>query len=125
MHQDPDDAVLQGQRFDVAYMHLTLHHIEHMADTVNVVAATLRPGAGALLALSDFENDGEHAKRFHPAHKHGDVERHGLTHAEMQSLLVGAGLADISVTRSFSLDKTLEDGSSDAFAFVLGLGTRP
>lgn len=119
--EDPNDSILQGQRFDFAVVHLALHHIPDMASTVKTLTGTLKPGGKVF--LSDFENDGQHALRFHPASKHHDVERHGVTKEEMKAIMQEAGLEDIVVENSFSLDKTI-DGKAEPFPFVLGQGTK-
>lgn len=119
--EDPNDPVLEGEKFDFAVVHLALHHIPDMASVVKTLTGTLKPGGKVF--LSDFENDGQHALRFHPESKHHDVERHGVTKEEMQSIIQQAGLVDIVVENSFSLDKTVE-GKPEPFPFVLGQGTK-
>jgi SAM-dependent methyltransferase len=120
---DPNDAILQGQKFDIAVTHLALHHIEDMAPVVHTLAGTL--SAGGRVFLSDFENDGEHAVRFHPKSKHHDVERHGVTRVEMLEILQSAELNDVKVENSFALDKTIQEtGEQEPFPFLLGQGSK-
>ena len=119
--EDPDDPILEGAKFDFALMHLTLHHVPDMLPLVKTLKGTLKPG-GQLL-LSDFENTGEAAKRFHPESKWYDVERHGIKRSEMEEILTGAGLQNITVEESFSLPKTVETGEKQDFPFILGIGS--
>ena len=120
--EDPNDAVLEGRKFDIALMHLTLHHIPDMVPLIQTLEGTLKPGGQVL--LSDFENDGEHAKLFHPQSKWGDVERHGITRTEMHDVLGAAGLQNVTVDHSFTLPKTVEGGGEEDFTFILGAGTK-
>lgn len=121
--QDPNDPILQGQKFDLAVTHLALHHIPDMGATVRTLAGTLVLGGRVL--LSDFENDGSHAVLFHAKHKHHSVERHGITRDEMRGILEKAGgLTDVNVDTSFALPKTLPDGTKTDFPFLLGSATR-
>jgi SAM-dependent methyltransferase len=120
--ENPEDSVLEGQKFDYALMHLTLHHVPEMEPLIKTLAGTLVPGGQII--LSDFENDGEHAKLFHPESKWGDVERHGLERSEMEHILKAAGLENIKVDHSFTLPKTVENGGEEGFAFLLGVGSR-
>lgn len=120
--EDPNDAVLEGQKFDFALMHLTLHHIADMAPLIQTLAGTLR--VSGQVVLSDFENDGEHAKLFHPRSKWGDVERHGITRSEMEEVLNKAGLHGVTVEHSFTLPKSVEGNGSQDFPFILGVGIK-
>lgn len=120
--EDPDDPVLEGQRFDIALMHLTLHHVPEMEPLIKTLAGTLV--SGGQIILSDFENDGEHAKSFHPESKWGDVERHGIEKEEMESILKAAELQDIKVDHSFTLPKTVQNGRVENFNFILGVGSK-
>jgi SAM-dependent methyltransferase len=120
--EDPEDPVLDGQKFNYALMHLTLHHVPDMEPLIQTLAGTL--SSGGQIILSDFENDGDHAKLFHPESKWGDVERHGLKRREMEDILKAAKLEDIKVDHSFTLPKTVEKGGEEGFGFLLGIGTK-
>lgn len=120
--EDAEDPVLEGQKFDFALMHLTLHHVPDMLALINTLAGTLKPG-GQLL-LSDFEDTGEDAKKFHPEHKWHDVERHGVKRCDMESIMEKAGLKNVQVDESFKLPKTLEGGKMQNFTFILGVGSK-
>ncbi|UZJ53252.1 hypothetical protein CBS101457_002572 [Exobasidium rhododendri] len=120
--EDPEDPILEGQKFDITLMHLTLHHVPEMEPLIATLANTLKP-SGQLI-LSDFENDGEHAKSFHPQSKWSDVERHGITRSEMEHVLKEAGLQSIKVDDSFTMPKTVESGKSESFPFILGVGSK-
>ncbi|KDN45451.1 S-adenosyl-L-methionine-dependent methyltransferase [Tilletiaria anomala UBC 951] len=128
--EDADDPVLQGKRFQLVISHLVFHHIPRMKDTIAVMARALAPGG--MLIISDFEDDGPHARRFHPKDKHGGVERHGLLRAEMLQLLGDeaqrSGLKDVRVFESFALEKMTaqEDGraNKERYPFIFCMATK-
>ncbi len=128
--EDAEDPVLEGQKFDLVLSHLVFHHIPRMEETVHVMAQSLKPGG--LMVISDFEDDGEHALRFHPKDKHDGVERHGLKTSEMQAILGAeakrSSLTDVQVVHSFTLDKSTEqdDGSSkkEPYPFLFALASK-
>ena len=75
--------------------------------------------------MSDFEDNGVQAEKFHPKDKHAGVERHGLKRKAMEEMLVEAGFEKVEVFESFKMDKTVEDGSVQSFPFLAITGVRP
>ena len=130
--QDADDPVLEGKKFDLVLSHLVFHHIPRMQETIHVMAQALKPGAQSKMIISDFEDNGEHALRFHPKDKHAGVERHGLLASELDQLLQEeakvSGLKDVKVIRPFSLGKSTEqeDGSTkkEPYPFLFCMATK-
>src|SRR5690606_37146472 len=77
MLQDPEDAALppadasnpDGPRlkFDLVISHLVLHHIADLKEVLTTMLGCLKEGG--MVALTDFENFGPEAKKFHPEGK--------------------------------------------------------
>ena len=65
--EDPDDGVLRGKRFDLVLSHLVFHHVPDMRALVRVMLGTLK--SGGRIWISDFQDDGPQAERFHPKDK--------------------------------------------------------
>ena len=86
---------------------------------------------GGRVALTDFENFGDEARRFHPESKTVGVERHGLGREEMKRLLEDVGFEDVSVEGAFEVEKDVEtvpgkgmEGKKMVFPFLLCLGRK-
>ncbi|GAC97890.1 hypothetical protein PHSY_005478 [Pseudozyma hubeiensis SY62] len=120
--ESSDDEVLEGRRFDAAVSHLVFHHVPDMSQLVKVMWGTLKQGGR--IWVSDFEDDGVQAERFHPKDKHAGVERHGLKRNVMEGILTQAGFDKVEVFESFKMDKTVEDGSVQSFPFLAMTGVR-
>ena len=58
--------------------------------------------------LTDFEDFGPEAKRFHPASKMDGVARHGINAKEMTELLQEVGFEDVDVKPAWTMKKTVE-----------------
>lgn len=65
--ESADDPVLDGSVFDVVVSHLVFHHVPDMKRLVEVMKGTLR--RGGRIWLSDFEDNGVQAEKFHPQEK--------------------------------------------------------
>ncbi|KAF1978976.1 S-adenosyl-L-methionine-dependent methyltransferase [Bimuria novae-zelandiae CBS 107.79] len=142
--QSADDAHLQGAcaalaerrgesgkdipyRFDLVVSHLTLHHIPSLEDLLATLKDCLRNGG--MIALTDYEDFGEEAIRFHPESKRPGVERHGIKKGEILDIIDGVGFNEVRVERAFELRKEVEgkDGESKqemGFPFLLCLGKK-
>lgn len=127
--EDPNDKRLQDgdspARFDLICCHLTLHHIPEMKPFFQLLYGLLAPGGH--VAVTDYEDYGEEARRFHAKFKWHDVERHGIKKTEVQGIMKETGFADINVTHAFKLDKPVEEaqgGGRFDFPFLLMLGKR-
>lgn len=82
--------------------------------------------------LTDYENFGPEARKFHPESKMDEVERHGIEREEMRKLLEDAGFVDIKVEVAFELEKPVETlpgsgamGPNMTFPFLACEGRRP
>lgn len=111
--EDPEDAALPAaedgsgrQKFDVITSHLVLHHIPNLKSVLQTMHGCLKPG-GCLL-LTDFEDFGPEAKRFHAASKMDGVARHGINVKTMTELLQEVGFENVSVRPQWTMEKTVE-----------------
>jgi SAM-dependent methyltransferase len=144
--QDADDAQIQSAaatlatrldspgnnnhpyRFDLIVSHLTLHHIPSLAEILSTLYQCLR--LGGMVALTDYEDFGVDAVRFHPPEKREGVERHGIKKSEMEEVMRKVGFSDVRVERAWTLTKGVEaEGEAwkeekMEFPFLLCMGTR-
>jgi 2-polyprenyl-3-methyl-5-hydroxy-6-metoxy-1,4-benzoquinol methylase len=138
--EDPDDPAIrtdpldgttdQPCRFDLVVSHLVLHHIPDLHAVLRTMLGCLKPGGRVM--LTDFEDFGPKARKFHPEHKMDGVERHGIRRADMEELLQVVGFVDVKVETAFELDKAVETvpGSGELkdtvrFPFLICCGTKP
>jgi len=140
---DPDDERLQTdpvtktayapdkrpKRFDLVVSHLVLHHISDLRYLFSTLAHCLKPGGRVM--VTDFEDFGPEARRFHPEDKMDGVERHGIQRDEIRGILEGAGFVDVKVETAFEMDKLVETtpgsgvkGPTMRFPFLVCEGTR-
>jgi SAM-dependent methyltransferase len=106
---DPDDErihVAGHKRFDLILSHLVLHHIPSLQDVLRTMYGCLKEGG--MVALTDFEDFGPEARRFHPENKMDGVERHGISRKEMEKLMREAGFKDLTIETAFSMEKRVE-----------------
>jgi SAM-dependent methyltransferase len=129
MLEDPDDARLRDsstsstpKRFDLVISHLVLHHIPSLSAILETMHGALK--SGGWVALTDFENFGPEARKFHPERKMEGVERHGIARTEMEKLLNDAGFAEVEVQEAFRMGKDVESGGSMDFPFLLCMGRK-
>ncbi|KAK3673186.1 hypothetical protein LTR78_007026 [Recurvomyces mirabilis] len=115
--EDPDDPSLppsmEGesgggarQRFDLITSHLVLHHIDDLQAVLKTMLGCLASGGKAM--LTDFEDFGPEAKRFHPASKMAGVERHGVNTNDMTRLMEDVGFENVSVKPTWTMKKKVE-----------------
>jgi SAM-dependent methyltransferase len=116
-------------RFDLIVSHLTLHHIPSLPSIFSVMFECLKPGG--VVALTDYEDFGAEAIRFHPVGKRPGVERHGINVDEAQKDMLGAGFEGVRVERAFVLGKEVdeEEGMESVegemeFPFLMVFGVR-
>jgi SAM-dependent methyltransferase len=93
-------------RFDLIISHLTFHHIPDMPEILRILYRCLRPGG--MIAITDYEDFGEEAIKFHPAEKMEGVERHGLKREEMRQIIDGTGYNLVTVDTAYVLTKEVE-----------------
>lgn len=108
-HLPPAEASLpDGPRlkFDLVTSHLVLHHIQDVQSVLKTMLGCLKPGG--MVALTDFEDFGPEARKFHPEAKLEGVERHGINRAWMADLLEKTGFIDIDVSVGWTAEKRVE-----------------
>jgi len=145
--EDPEDAALPPthsdqpdgprQKFDLVTSHLVLHHIPDLRAVLQTMLGCLAPGGRVM--LTDFEDFGPEAKRFHPVARMAGVERHGIQAKEMAEMMREVGFAGVDVKAAWTMRKKVEKfegefgdggvkpdlGEMMDFPFVLCYGERP
>lgn len=147
--EDPEDASLppadtsrpDGERlkFDLILSHLVLHHIPELEGVLKTILGCLAPGGCVM--LTDFEDFGNEARRFHPESKMDGVARHGINAKDMAELMKTVGFVNVNVAPQWTMPKTVEKfagefGSKGAppmddsgevmeFPFLVCYGERP
>jgi 2-polyprenyl-3-methyl-5-hydroxy-6-metoxy-1,4-benzoquinol methylase len=96
---DPDDNALPPVsqhdldgprlRYDLILSHLVLHHVGDLEGLLRTMLGCLKKGGS--VALTDFEDFGPEATRFHPKAKMDGVERHGIKKDWMAGLMEKVG----------------------------------
>lgn len=114
--EDPEDKSLppaneddpQGPRlkFDLITSHLVLHHIPDLKAVLKTMLGCLKKGG--TVALTDFEDFGPEARRFHPEAKMDGVERHGIPRGWMAALMAEVGFKDVRVEVGWEHEKIVE-----------------
>jgi SAM-dependent methyltransferase len=97
---------LPTRKFDLIISHLVLHHIPSLEESFKVMYGCLKKGGK--VALTDFEDFGPEAKRFHPESKMEGVMRHGIHRLRVRGLLETAGFVDVRVQTAFEMEKWVE-----------------
>ncbi|KAH7129537.1 S-adenosyl-L-methionine-dependent methyltransferase [Dactylonectria estremocensis] len=144
--EDPEDKRLppadesnpDGPRlkYDLILSHLVLHHIPDVGPVLKTMLGCLKPGG--TVALTDFEDFGPEARRFHPESKMDGVERHGIGREWMARLMREAGFKDVKVEVAWEHTKIVEtfpgefvggkslDGQGELmkFSYIICLGKR-
>jgi SAM-dependent methyltransferase len=138
--QDPDDARLAtdpatgnptapGRRFDLVVSHLVLHHIPDLAPLFRTIHGCLKPGGKVM--VTDFEDFGPEARKFHPESKMDGVERHGIGRSMIKGVLEEAGFGNAQVETAFEMAKEVETapgsgvmGPVVVFPFLICEGTK-
>ena len=147
--EDPEDPSLppasesepkgSRQKFDLILSHLVLHHIPDLKGVLKTMLRCLAPGGRTM--LTDFEDFGPEARRFHAQSKLDGVERHGINANQMAALMREVGFANVNVTPEWTMTKTIEktpgefgsegkpqnddQGEKMDFSFVICYGERP
>lgn len=116
MLEDPEDKRLppadasrpEGPRekYDLITSHLVLHHIADLAAVLRTMYGCLRPGGQ--VALTDYEDFGPEARKFHPESKMFGVERHGIDAKWFAGLMAEAGFVDVDVQPRWTMEKEVE-----------------
>ncbi|KAB8238236.1 class I SAM-dependent methyltransferase [Aspergillus alliaceus] len=143
--EDPEDPALPPsgeqnpagarRKFDLALSHLVLHHIPDLRPFLRMLLGCLKPGGR--IALTDFEDFGPEAIKFHPPSKLEGVERHGIPRQWMEDLLKEAGFVQVKVWVGWKLEKDIGEWEENAgsngdvekktmqFPFLVCEGVRP
>ena len=136
---DPNNTQSERQKFDLITSHLVLHHIPSLKPILTTMLGCLKPGTGRV-ALTDFEDTGPEAKRFHSKSKMEGVERHGIPRTWMKDLMEEVGFVDVKVEEGWRMEKRVErfegeygdakkpsegQGEIAVFPFLLCEGRRP
>ena len=79
-----------------------------MTPFLHTLYGCLKPGTGEIL-LTDFEDFGPEARKFHPEAKMGGVERDGIRKAEIERILSTVGFVDVRVEVGWRQWKAVED----------------
>lgn len=93
-------------KFDLITSHLVLHHIPDLAPVLRTMHGCLKHGG--FVMLTDFQDFGPEARRFHPESKMDGVARHGINVEQMTELMRDAGFAGVEVTTGWKMMKTVE-----------------
>ncbi|EFX04536.1 methyltransferase type 11 [Grosmannia clavigera kw1407] len=147
--EDPEDPVLPPavetvtgsgsagprRKFDLITSHLVLHHIPDHAALLKTLHGCLKPGGQ--VALTDFEDFGPEARRFHPEDRMAGVEHHGINAALFARQMRNSGFEDVVVKPEWTMDKMVEHfpgqfangkpengGDTLTFPFLLCKGTK-
>ncbi len=114
--EDPEDPALPladdtqplgpRRKFDLVTSHLVLHHMPDLTSVLRTMHGCLKPGGQ--LALTDYEDFGPEARRFHPEGRMERVERHGVDAAWFAGLMREVGFEDVDVKPAWSMSKDVE-----------------
>ncbi|KIA75992.1 hypothetical protein HK57_00169 [Aspergillus ustus] len=129
--RDDDGSGRQRRRrkFDLIISHLVMHHVPDLRSFLETLFGCLAPGGR--VALTDFEDFGPEAIKFHPPMKMDGVERHGIPRVWMEGLMREVGFCDVDVSVRWRLRKSVELwegqrlGDTMEFPFLLCEGVRP
>jgi SAM-dependent methyltransferase len=126
---DISKAAFEPRRFDLVVSHLVLHHIPDLLPVLRTMFGCLKPDGQVM--LTDFEDFGPEARRFHPESKMDGVERHGIKRTDMEALLLQAGFVDVRIETAFEMDKAVEtkpgsgvNGPTMTFPFLICIGKK-
>lgn len=133
-----DGANPDGPRlkYDLIISHLVLHHIADLRQVLRTMLGCLKEGG--MVALTDFEDFGPEARRFHPEGKMDGVERHGIGRTWMSTLMQDVGFKNVDVKVAWEHSKLVEkfpgefkggkpadgQGENMTFSYVICLGQK-
>jgi SAM-dependent methyltransferase len=135
-----DESSPDGPRlkFDLIISHLVLHHIPDLRQVLTTMENCLKHSAW--IALTDFEDYGPDAKRFHAKSRMEGVARHGIHLETLETLMNEVGFVNVKVERAWRMDKNVErvagefgdagrasqagQGQIKSFPFLLCLGEK-
>lgn len=94
------------RQFHLILSHLVLHHIPDLREALQTMYDCLLPGGS--VALTDYEDFGPEARRFHPECKMYGVERHGIHAESFATLMREVGFVDVDVSPTWKVWKDVE-----------------
>lgn len=103
-----DEANPDGPRlkYDLVISHLVLHHIPDLKSVLQTMIGCLKKGG--MVALTDFEDFGPEARKFHPECKMAGVERHGIPQKWIADLMKEVGFEDVETAVAWEHIKLVE-----------------
>lgn len=105
------DGGTARRKYDLIISHLVLHHIPDLKDVLITMFGCLK--SGGMIALTDFEDFGPEAKRFHPRAKMEGVERHGINARWIEELIREVGFEDAQAKVAWEHEKKVEKWSGE------------
>lgn len=126
---DGNDPTGRRRKFDLILSHLVMHHVPDLRAFLGTLLGCLV--LGGRVALTDFEDFGPEAIKFHPPNKLDGVERHGIPARWMEDLMKEVGFQDVKVSVGWTLAKSVElwegqkPGDTLGFPFLVCEGARP
>ncbi|KAI9367768.1 S-adenosyl-L-methionine-dependent methyltransferase [Aspergillus egyptiacus] len=126
---DPTEPTGPRRKFDLILSHLVMHHVPDLRAFLTTLLGCLTPGGR--VALTDFEDFGPEAIKFHPPTKLAEVERHGIPATWMEALMTEVGFRDVKISVGWTLTKSVEDwegnkpGDTLDFPFLVCEGAKP
>lgn len=131
---DPDGPRL---KYDLITSHLVLHHIADLKSVLKTMFGCLKKGG--VVALTDFEDFGPEARKFHPESKMEGVERHGIPRDWMAGMMEEVGFTNVRVEVAWDHVKIVEafpgefqggipsagQGELMKFTYLICLGEKP
>lgn len=108
--RSPDEptkgASAPRKKFDLILSHLVLHHIPDLRQVLQTMYGCLK--SGGFVALTDYEDFGPEARKFHPEAKMFGVERHGIKREWFSDLMKEVGFVDVDVRPAWTMTKEVE-----------------
>lgn len=107
--EDPDSSSSKRKKFHLTISHLVLHHIprDALPSLLSTMHAALKPGGE--VALTDYQDFGPEARKFHPEAKMAGVESpRGIDAGWFAGLLREAGFEDVDVSPKWTMEKEVE-----------------
>ncbi|KAL4946422.1 hypothetical protein BDV06DRAFT_121976 [Aspergillus oleicola] len=126
---DPFDPSSPRKKYDLILSHLVMHHVPDLKSFLSTLLSCLVPGGR--VALTDFEDFGSEAIKFHPPRKLEGVERHGIKKGWIEGVMRDVGFVDVVVYVGWTLEKKVEEweghkaGDTMDFPFLVVEGGRP
>ncbi|KAL4925982.1 class I SAM-dependent methyltransferase [Aspergillus undulatus] len=116
--QDKTQPTGPRRKYDLILSHLVMHHVPDLHLFLSTLFNCLLPGGR--VALTDFEDFGPEAIKFHPPGKLEGVERHGIKRDWIEDLMCEIGFVDVFVRTAFSLDKNVGEWEGHQVGDVMG-----